>query len=95
MTPTAVPARAHGRGVTFAEGQDQYENLPAWYTDDPEGAVITRWRLTWRERLGLLIGKPLWLYIWTFGHPLQPILPTLSEPTPDPVLDALSAEGEQ
>jgi hypothetical protein len=84
MTPTIVPPRAHGRAVNFAEDQDQYNTLPAWYTDDPEGAVITRWRLTWRERLGLLVGRPLWLYVWTFGRPLQPILPTLNEPTPDP-----------
>ena len=85
MTPTNVPPRAHGRAVNFAEGHDQYETLPAWHTHDPEGAVITRWRLTWRERFGLLIGKPLWLYILTFGKPLQPILPTLAEPVPDPI----------
>ena len=84
MTPTPVPARAHGRAVNFAESQDEYETLPAWATDDPEGAVITRWRLTWRERIAVLAGRQLWLFVWTFGRPLQPILPTLEPPVPDP-----------
>lgn len=82
MTPTTVPPLDHGSAVTFAADQPEYEPLPAWRTDD--GTVITRWSLTWRERIRLLFGRPIWLYVLTFGAPLQPVLPTLDPPPASP-----------
>lgn len=82
MTPTPVPPYPGGELVTFAEHQPEYEPLPAFRGHD--GTVITRWRLTWRERLLILVGRPLWLYVSTHGQRLQPILPTLAEPVIEP-----------
>jgi hypothetical protein len=55
----------------FAKDQPQYNQLPAYV--DSQGAVITRWKLTWRERLRILFSGNLWLIVLTFGRPLQPV----------------------
>jgi hypothetical protein len=61
-----------GAFVNIAEGQSQYHMLPARINGDE---VRTRWRLSFRERLSLLFGKPLNIDVLTFGSPLQPLLP--------------------
>lgn len=57
--------------VVFAKDQPQYIPLPAFRS--PEGDVTSRWRLTFRERLRILIFGDLWLTVATFGRPLQPV----------------------
>lgn len=55
----------------FAKDQPEYIPLPAWRGED--GRVVTRWRLTWKERLRILFFGNLWLTVLTFNHPLQPV----------------------
>lgn len=57
--------------VVFAKDQPQYIPLPAHITED--GIVITRWRLSFMERLRLMLGGSLWLSVMTFNRPLQPV----------------------
>jgi len=57
--------------TVFAADQPEYIPLPAYRTED--GMVITRWRLTWRERLQVLLTGNLWLSVLTFNRPLQPV----------------------
>lgn len=57
--------------TTFAKDQPEYIPLPCWKGED--GMVVTRWRLTWKERLLVAIGGSLWLTMLTFNHPLQPV----------------------
>jgi hypothetical protein len=57
--------------VVYAKNQPQYNPLPSYRTSD--GLVVTRWKLTWRERLDILCGGCLWLQILTFNQPLQPV----------------------
>ena len=59
--------------VVFSEGQSEYVSLPAIRNADPEGMVTTHWRLTWRERLQVLLRGDLWLQVLTFHNSLQPI----------------------
>lgn len=71
--------------VVFATDQPEYLPLPA--LRQPDGTVITRWRLSFRERLQVACGGDLWLTILTFNHPLQPVKlgtrpPGLKEPKP-------------
>ena len=40
---------------------------------------MSRWRLTWRERLSAIWGRPLYVEVMTFGSPLQPMFLTWSE----------------
>lgn len=85
MTPTKeiVPGfkLPESEMVVYAENQPQYIPLPMWKgLDDPEGRRVSRWRLTWRERLSVLLGGSIWISILTFGKPLQPVLPEASCP---------------
>jgi hypothetical protein len=79
MTPRPItPSRSiEGQQVTYAANQPEYNPLPAWKR--PGGEVISRWRLTWRERLAVLFGRDLYVTVLTFDHPLQPIFMAFSE----------------
>ncbi len=57
--------------TTYAKDQPEYNPLPCYRCED--GTVVTRWRLTFSERLRILIGGSLWLSILTFGQALQPV----------------------
>ena len=79
MTPVNVdPSRpVDGGHVVYAATQPEYNPLPVWKRED--GRVVSRWRLTWRERIAALVGRPLYVESLTFGSPLQPIFLTWSE----------------
>lgn len=62
----------------IAEHQDEYQNLPAIKVEP--GMLITRWELTFRDRLRLLFGGSVYLWIMTFGQPLQPLLMQTERP---------------
>lgn len=70
MTPVEPLERDGFRKVVFAKDQPEYLPLPA-LTDGQY--VITRWKLSWRERLTCLVRGDLHLGLLTFGRPLQPI----------------------
>lgn len=62
-----------GQEVVYAKDQPQYIPLPALCLDDESRAVLSRWRLSIRERLRVLWHGGIYLHVLTFGHPLQPI----------------------
>ena len=66
-----------GQHVVYAADQPEYQPLPVWKRQS--GAVVTRWKMTWRERFAILLGRDLYLEVLTFGQPLQPLYPTTSE----------------
>lgn len=57
--------------VIYAKDQPEYTPLPVW--KGPDGLRVSCWKLTWRERLEVLLIGRLWLSIRTFDHPLQPV----------------------
>lgn len=59
--------------IIFAKNQPEYLPLPAVRVDTETGEIVTRWRLSWRERWRLFCGGDLYLHVLTFGHPLQPL----------------------
>lgn len=63
--------------VIFAKDQSEYNDLPA--VRFANGEVITRWKLTFIERLKLLFSGNLYLHLLTFNRPLQPIKFSFSE----------------
>lgn len=65
--------------IKIAENQPEYETLSALPIDDGQ-RIISRWRLTLRERLTLLLNGDLYLHTWTFGSPLQPVYLEVTEP---------------
>ena len=57
--------------ITIAKDQPEYVPLPALKFQD--GLVVTRWSLSWKERLTILLGGSVYLGLLTYNHPLQPI----------------------
>lgn len=50
-----------------------YAPLPHVRPAGPQVPVVSRWALSEEERRLLVGGADLYLTLWTFGHPLQPI----------------------
>jgi hypothetical protein len=73
MKPTTFPEQT----TVWAEHQPPYLPLPA-YTNETE--TISRWRLSWRERIKVLLTGCLWLRQMNFGAALQPQAPTVDRP---------------
>lgn len=68
------PIKFKHQNCTYAEDQPQYLPLPALRLDDTEEKeVITCWKLSFREKVNVLVTGKIWLGFLTFGKPLQPI----------------------
>jgi hypothetical protein len=68
------PTEFDGQNVVFAKDQPEYRPLPAWRANDSQGTMICCWKLTWRERLAVLVQGRIWHTVLTFNQPLQPQL---------------------
>lgn len=66
-----------------------YIDLPAIKIDDGHGRIITRWQLSDEDRARIAAGGDIFLDVWTFGRPLQPVC--LS--TEPPVIEVIHADG--
>lgn len=90
MKPITPELRNGIRQVVFAKDQPEYLPLPANF-DGQE--VETKWKLSWSERLRILLTGNLYLSLLTFGKPLQPIrLSVLREP--DAQVKSIVAEAK-
>lgn len=70
MRPVKPEPREGAQFVEIAKDQPKYLPLPANYQSP---YVETKWKLTWWERVQILLRGHLYLKIMTFGQPLQPI----------------------
>ena len=77
MKPVS-PVIGNIEGVKIAENQPEYNTLPAIITSN--GEVISRWKLTLRERLIVLFKGNIFLCVSTFGGPVQPVDLQVTEP---------------
>jgi hypothetical protein len=66
--------------VVYAENQPQYQPLPAYKALDTEGTIICCWKLSWQERIKVLLHGCIWHRILTFHKPLQPQLLEVDKP---------------
>lgn len=64
--------------TVYAKNQPEYNPLPCHRSED--GTVLTRWKLTWRERWRVLISGDVYLFVSTFNRPLQPLLMQTEKP---------------
>jgi len=76
-----LPSSPEIREVVFAENQPEYLRMPAAVVDYGDGTVgvISRYKLSFRERLNVLFCGDLWVQLLTAGSP-QPQLPSVYEP---------------
>ena len=66
MKPVEFPEQ----NCIYAKSQKEYLPLPAYEMED--GTVISCWKVSWAERIKILINGKIWLSILTFLKPLQP-----------------------
>lgn len=66
MKPIEFPEQ----NCVYAKNQPEYLPLAVHKTE--EGEVISCWKLTWKERIKVLIGGKVWIHLHTFNKPLQP-----------------------
>ncbi len=65
-----------------AEHQDEYKNLPVVWCGEKEGQVaVSRWELSDEEIAKIIETKSIWVYLWTFGKPFNPMMITTTTPT--------------
>jgi hypothetical protein len=79
MKPVSPVVPGHRFPETIiAEHQDEYGNLPAINVDGD--VIVTRWQLSWTERVKALFTGNIYLWMWTFGRPVTPVLLEVAEP---------------
>jgi len=64
--------------VVYAKDQPQYQPLPVLRSSD--GSVVSRWRLSWKERFKVFFSGDIYLFVSTFNQPLQPVLIEVDKP---------------
>jgi hypothetical protein len=70
--------------TVIAKEQPEYRTLPALVSSGRISGrvrVTTRWRLSLGERFRILWTGNLYLQVLTFGDPLQPLKPSVDEPS--------------
>jgi hypothetical protein len=68
MKPIEFPEQ----NVVFAKDQPQYQPLPAFRYNTEQGEVISCWKLSFKERIKLLLTGKLWVCLLSFNKPLTP-----------------------
>lgn len=66
--------------IVIAKDQPQYKPLPAHQFKDSEGRLACCWKLSFVDRLKVLISGKIWHQILTFNNPLQPQLLSVEKP---------------
>jgi hypothetical protein len=66
------PIEFKEQNVVFAKDQKEYIPLPAFKNDSPQGEVVSCWKLSFVERLRLLLTGKLWVCLLSFNNPLTP-----------------------
>ncbi len=64
--------------ITYAENQKEYLPLPVLKCAD--GQVLSCWKLSFFERVKIILTGKVWLNILTFNQPLQPIIMMINKP---------------
>lgn len=68
--------------ICYAKDQPEYLQLPALTYGSPEfGHRLSRWKMSWAERLHVLVTGHVFLHVMTFNTPLQPVMITVNPPS--------------
>lgn len=62
--------------------EDECGSLPVFASPINFSKVISCWKPTWRERLDLLLGRPLWVWVMTRPPAHPPIALSTENPFP-------------
>lgn len=53
--------------------REECGHLAVAQTGPEHGMTVSRWVPSWRERLRLLFGEPVWLWVWAGGTTQPPV----------------------
>ena len=56
----------------YAKDQPEYQPLPALLLGGKDGQVVTCWKLSFKERLKVMVTGVVWLNLLSFNKPLTP-----------------------
>ncbi len=73
MTPTSPVLTEEFVPIEIVYAKDQPEYAPLPVIRNSTGVVLSRWKLTDSEREAVAAGADVFLSIWTFNQPLQPL----------------------
>lgn len=73
------PKNFEEANVEIAKDQPEYQPLPAFVNNTPEGEVISCWELSFKERLRVLFKGEIWLMVMSFNRPLNPVYLTTNK----------------
>jgi len=74
------PIKFEEQNIIFAEDQEGFEPLPAFYNRlGQEGEVVSCWNLSFKERVKLLFTGTLWHSIATYHGPPQGTFMTVNK----------------
>lgn len=68
---TITPVEFQQQNVVYAANQPEYNPLPVHKTD--EGVVTSCWSMSLFQRIKFLFTGKVYLSVWTFNQPLQPL----------------------
>jgi hypothetical protein len=78
---TPVIPEHQSEEIVIAKEQHPYAPLHALRIGEPRyGVLLTRWQMTWRERLRALVFGEVYLQLMTFNGPVQPVKLTVESP---------------
>lgn len=66
------PIQFKEQNIVYAKDQPEYQPLPAFKSETPNGEVISCWKLSFLERIRLLFTGRLWVCLLSFNKPLTP-----------------------
>jgi hypothetical protein len=58
--------------IVFAKDQPEYQPLPTFKNESPQGEVISCWKLSGKERWRIFFTGKLWVQLLSFNKPLTP-----------------------
>jgi hypothetical protein len=64
----------------YAKNQEPYLPLPVYEDNEQGGRVFHCWKLSFSERIKILLSGIMWINVLNFGQKLQPILPLVNNP---------------
>lgn len=68
------------QNAVIAKSQPPYIPMPVHVAYDEQGRIVCCWKLSWWERIVVLLRGRVWHQILTFYQPLQPQLLTILKP---------------
>lgn len=81
MRPVSPVIPGHDETI-YAKNQPEYNPLPSIKQSD--GCVVTRWEMSWRERVKVFFTGSVYLEVLTFNQPLQPLKMSINVPDVEP-----------